>query len=83
MSAHRMVFAVMNKQRSAVLAGLERFGCDAPDGGAPACVVIAVLTFMSMSAFKAAAARHGDEIFGDIPRFTSISPTLQFNEPLG
>jgi uncharacterized protein (TIGR02118 family) len=58
-------------------------GCEAPDGGAPAYVAIAVLTFESMGAFKAAAARHGKEIFDDIPRFTGISPILQFSEQLG
>jgi uncharacterized protein (TIGR02118 family) len=57
-------------------------GGEAPDGAAPTYLAIALLRFGSLDEFKIAAAQHGTEIFGDIPNFTSISPFLQFNEPL-
>ncbi len=56
-------------------------GIPGPDGAAPAFALIAQLTFASMDAFKDAAARHGEEIFADIPKFTNATPVLQFNEP--
>ena len=31
-------------------------------------------------AFKAAVDRHGDEIFGDIPKFTDVQPVVQLND---
>lgn len=55
-------------------------GIPAPDGATPAYSVLALLTFASMDAFKDAAARHGAEIFADIPNFTDAKPVLQFNE---
>ncbi len=56
-------------------------GQPAPDGTPAAYLITTLLTFDSMDSFKAAAAQHGGEIFGDIPNFTAMQPTMQFNEP--
>jgi uncharacterized protein (TIGR02118 family) len=53
-------------------------GQPAPDGAAPAYVTMTLLTFGSMDEFKAAAAQHGGELFGDIPNFYDGSPSLGF-----
>ena len=57
-------------------------GKPGPDGAAPTYVVVAMLTFASDEAFGAAAAKHGKEVFADIPHFTNIKPVIQFNSPL-
>lgn len=57
-------------------------GVTGPEGTAPTYSVIALLTFGSMQQFKSAAAQHGKEIFADIPKFSSASPVIQFNEPV-
>lgn len=57
-------------------------GQNAPDGAAATYQAIALLGFASMADFAAAGAAHGAEIFADIPKFTNVSPVLQFNEPL-
>jgi len=57
-------------------------GTPGPDGGPPTYVAMALLTFTSMDAFKDAAAKHGAEIFDDIPKFTESKPVLQFSETL-
>ena len=57
-------------------------GVAGPDGAAPTYSIVALLSFASMDAFKAAAAQHGAEIFADIPKFTNGKPVLQFNEAL-
>jgi uncharacterized protein (TIGR02118 family) len=52
-------------------------------GGEPATYhIIALLNFDSVEAFKAAADAHGAAIFGDIPKFTDVQPTIQFNAVL-
>ena len=56
-------------------------GVAGPDGAAPTYTLITQLTFASMDSFKDAAAKHGGEIFADIPNFTDAQPVLQFNEP--
>ena len=58
-------------------------GTPGPDGSPPTYLLIALLTFESAEAFGAAATQHGAEIFADIANFTTISPMLQFNQPLG
>ena len=55
-------------------------GIPGPDGGAPTYDFMAVLTFNSLDAFGQAAAKHGQEIFADIPNFTDAKPTVQLNE---
>ena len=57
-------------------------GSGTPDGGPPPYLAIALLTFASGEALKAASAEHGEEIFGDVPKFTDISPVVQVNEAL-
>ena len=54
-----------------------------PDRSPPPYPVMALLTFDSLASFKAAGQAHGAEIFGDIPNFSSVQPTVQINEPLG
>lgn len=57
-------------------------GVATPDRSPVPFPVIALLTFESAEAFKAAAKAHGAEIFGDIPNFTNVQPSVQINEPL-
>ena len=58
-------------------------GRPGPDGAAPAYRLLALLTFGSMDQFNDAAAQHGKEVFGDVPKFTDATPVIQFNDPLG
>lgn len=64
----------MGLQKVEVLRGMA-----GPDGGKPAFSTMALLSFTSMDAFKAAADAHGAELFGDIPNFTTAKPTVQVN----
>jgi uncharacterized protein (TIGR02118 family) len=57
-------------------------GIGKPDGIAPDYQMMALLTFDSLDAFKAAGKAHGREIFADIPKFTNAQPSLQINEIL-
>lgn len=57
-------------------------GIGSPSGDPADYHVIALLDFESVDAFKAAAGAHGAAVFGDIPKFTDVHPTLQFNEPV-
>ena len=54
-------------------------GTGTPDGAAAPFQVMALLTFESVDAFGKAAAAHGEEIFGDIPKFTDAQAQVQFN----
>ena len=42
--------------------------------------VMAVVDFESLEAFQDAVATHGEEIFGDVPNFTNITPVVQISE---
>ena len=42
--------------------------------------VMAVVDFESLEALQAAIGADGDEIFGDIPNFTNITPVMQISE---
>ncbi len=42
--------------------------------------VMAVVDFESAEAFQAAVSAHGDEIFGDVPNFTNITPVVQISD---
>ena len=42
--------------------------------------VIAVVDFESLDAFQAAVGAHGEEIFGDVPNFTNITPVVQISD---
>jgi uncharacterized protein (TIGR02118 family) len=57
-------------------------GAGAPGGGPPMYSVIALLTFDSAAAVDEAVARHGAEIIGDIPNFSSVQPVIQVNDVL-
>lgn len=54
-----------------------------PDRSPPPYPVMALLTFDSLESFRAAGKAHGAEIFGDVPNFSSVHPTVQINETLG
>jgi uncharacterized protein (TIGR02118 family) len=58
-------------------------GLGTPDGGAAPWRLMALLTWTSTEALQRAAAAHGEEVFGDIPNFTDVTPVLQVNEPAG
>ena len=53
-------------------------------GGAPGSSapyrVMAVVDFESLEAFQSAVKAHGDEIFGDVPNFTNITPVVQISD---
>jgi uncharacterized protein (TIGR02118 family) len=57
-------------------------GVGSPGGGPAAYHIIALLDFESLDKFTAAADAHGAAIFGDIPNFTDVQPTIQFNDRL-
>jgi uncharacterized protein (TIGR02118 family) len=42
--------------------------------------VVAVVDFESLEAFQAAVGEHGEEIFGDMPNFTNITPVVQISD---
>ncbi|MGU3538954.1 EthD family reductase [Methylobacterium sp. A54F] len=55
-------------------------GAGTPDGGTAPVQVMALLTWDSAEAFRAAAQAHGEEIFSDIPKFTDAQASVQINE---
>ncbi|KST60825.1 ethyl tert-butyl ether degradation protein EthD [Methylobacterium sp. GXS13] len=55
-------------------------GAGTPDGGPAPVQVMALLTFESVDAFKKAASAHGEEIFADIPNFTTAQAQVQIND---
>jgi len=55
-------------------------GVGTPDGSPAPYQVMALLTFESADAFKAAVDAHGAEIFGDIPKFTDTQAAVQLND---
>jgi uncharacterized protein (TIGR02118 family) len=57
-------------------------GIGSPSGDPAGYHIIALLEFESLDTFKAAADAHGAAVFGDIPNFTDVQPSLQFNERL-
>ena len=69
----RRLWGPMGLQRDQVTRGRA-----APDGAPPSYVTMTLLFFGSMDEFKAAAAQHGQEIFGDIPKFYDGSPSLGY-----
>lgn len=52
-----------------------------PDGSAAPYQVTTLLTFSSLQDFQKCAAAHGQEIFADIPNFTTVQAVVQINEP--
>jgi uncharacterized protein (TIGR02118 family) len=57
-------------------------GAGTPSGGPSTYSVIALLTFDSAADFDQAVVRHGAEIIGDIPNFSSVQPVIQVNDVL-
>jgi uncharacterized protein (TIGR02118 family) len=57
-------------------------GVGTADGNPAPYQVIALLTWRSMQDFQDAGRAHGQEIFGDIPNFTSVKPVVQISENL-
>ena len=57
-------------------------GTAALDGGQPNFALIAQLQFSSVEHLRNALAEHGEEIIGDIPKFTNVQPLIQMNERL-
>ena len=49
-------------------------------GAPPPYQIMAVVEFDSLESFQAAVEAHGDEIFGDVPNFTDVTPTVQISE---
>jgi len=49
-------------------------------GSPPPYRVMTIVDFESLEAFQNAVAAHGDAIFGDVPNFTNITPSLQISE---
>ena len=57
-------------------------GLPGPDGAPPPVyVLMTMMTFTSMDSFNDAVARHGEELYGDVPNFTAITPIRMFGEP--
>lgn len=57
-------------------------GSASADGNEAPYQVIALLTFRSQQDFQKAVQAYGQEIFADIPKFTSVKPVVQINETL-
>jgi uncharacterized protein (TIGR02118 family) len=57
-------------------------GAGMADGTPANYQMMALLTFESLDAFKAAGKAHGAEIFADIPNFTNAQAVVQINEIL-
>lgn len=70
--------------KSGLLGAEAMRGVAAADGSDPPYLALALIRFSSMADFKAAMDGDGAKaILGDIPNFTSVSPIVQINEPLG
>ena len=60
-----------------------RKGVSSPDGSAASFVCLANIWIKSVEEFQTTLAKHGKEIIGDIPNFTSIPPIIQVDEVVG
>jgi uncharacterized protein (TIGR02118 family) len=69
-------WAEMGLESSEVMRGVA-----GPDGAAPTFELICLLSFDSTEQVRAALAKFGAEIVGDVPNFTNIEPVIQLNEP--
>ena len=59
-----------------------RRGISSVSGGAASFVCVATIFINSMEEFQALFATHGRAILADIPNYTNIQPTVQFDEVL-
>jgi uncharacterized protein (TIGR02118 family) len=57
-------------------------GIGAPEGAPAAFVCGARIRVRSLDEYRAAIAQHGAQIIGDIPNYTDVQPTVQFDEIL-
>ncbi len=57
-----------------------RKGLSGPDGGKPPYVATVNFWIGDQKAFDEAQARHTDELVADVPNFTDVMPTIQFDE---
>jgi uncharacterized protein (TIGR02118 family) len=62
--------------------GLEDWTVNKYDDQSSPYTVMATLTFKDMSSFQTAS-KDGEEVFGDIPNFTDLKPTLFHGEQVG
>jgi len=60
-----------------------RKGVASPDGSAVSFVCLANIWIESVEELQSTLAKHGKEIMGDIPNFTSIQPIIQVDEVVG
>jgi uncharacterized protein (TIGR02118 family) len=64
--------------------GAIRFEVEKPlgsaSGYASAYVAVGTIYFNDMAGLQAGLAKHGDQIMGDIPNYTNLTPVLQFGE---
>lgn len=59
-------------------------GLGTPDPDTPAPYqVMAILEIESMAVLQQMIGDHGEEVMGDIPNFTDVTPTVQISENLG
>lgn len=73
----RRLWGPLGMQGDQVLRGLP-----GPDGAPPPIyVLMTMMTFTSMESFNEAVAQHGDELYGDVPNFTAITPVRMFGGP--
>ena len=61
-------------------AGVEQGLGGMQPGSPPAYVAMGHLLFESVEAFRQSFAPHAQELLGDIPNYTNITPTIQISE---
>ncbi len=79
---HRHIPLVKSLWEPLGLKKIELLRCVGAPSGGGTYQLIALLTFGSLDEFQKAAAQHGNEVLGDIPKFTDVEPVMQFNEML-
>ncbi|HTX24110.1 MAG TPA: EthD family reductase [Steroidobacteraceae bacterium] len=57
-----------------------RRGLSGPDGGKPPYVATVNFWIGDQQLFDEAQARHTQELIADVPNFTNVQPTIQFDE---
>jgi uncharacterized protein (TIGR02118 family) len=57
-----------------------RKGLSGPDGGKPPYVATVNFWIGDQQAFDAAQAQHTQQLIDDVPNFTNVQPTIQFDE---
>jgi uncharacterized protein (TIGR02118 family) len=57
-----------------------RRGLAGPDGGKPTYVATVNFWIGDQKAFDEAQAKHTEDLIADVPNFTNVQPTIQFDE---